>query len=125
MRCVGVECCRTPARGKRRGTVGVAEEDLPVGPFDLQGAVEPLDLAVLPRAVWLDELVLSAEPGNCLFDGGGVAVGQGVVGDQPLNSGDLVGGEVGGSAEQEPRTGGAGLVGQDLGVGEPGVVVDQ
>jgi hypothetical protein len=35
--------------GKRGGTVGVAEEDLPVGPFNLQRAVEPLDLAVLPR----------------------------------------------------------------------------
>ena len=50
--------------GKRGGTVGVAEEDLPVGPFDLQGAVEPLDLAVLPGAVRLDEPVLSAELGN-------------------------------------------------------------
>ncbi len=36
-----------------------------------------------------------------------------------------MGGEVGGGAEQEPRTGGAVLVGQDLGVGEPRVVVDQ
>jgi hypothetical protein len=110
--------------GKRGGTVGVAEVDLPVSPFGLQCAVEPFDLAVLPGAVRLDELVLNAELGNCSLDGGGVAVGQGVVGDQPLNPGDLVGGEVGGSAEQEPRTGGAGLVGQDLGVGEPGVVVD-
>ena len=88
--------------GKRGGTVGVAEEDLPVGPFDLQGAVEPLDLAVLPRAVRLDELVLSPELSDCLLDGGGVAVGQGVVGDQPLNPGNLVGGEVGGSAEPNP-----------------------
>ena len=89
--------------GKRGGTVGVAVEDLPVGPFDLQRAVEPLDLAVLPRAVRLDELVLSAELGNRLLDGGGVAVGQGVVGDQPLNPGDPVGGEVSGGAEQERR----------------------
>jgi hypothetical protein len=50
--------------GKRGGTVGVVEEDLPVGPFDLQRAVEPLDLAVVPRAVRLDELVLGAELGN-------------------------------------------------------------
>jgi len=106
--------------GKRGGAVGVAEEDLPVGPFDLQCAVEPLNFAVLPRAVRLDEFVLSAELGNRLLDGGGVAVGPRVVGDQPLNPGDAVGGEVGGSAEQERGTGGACLVSQDLGVGEPG-----
>ena len=89
-------------RGKCGGTVGVAEEDLPVGPFGLQRAVEPLDLAVLPRAVRPDEPVLSAELGDRLLDGGGVAVGPSVVGDQPLNPRDPVGGEVGGSAEQEP-----------------------
>jgi hypothetical protein len=110
--------------GKRGGTVGVAEEDLPVGPFDLQCAVEPLDFSVLPRAVRLDEPVLNAELGNRLLDGGGVPVGPGVVGDQPLKPGNPVGGEVGGNAEQEPRTGGADLVGEDLGLGEPGVVVD-
>jgi hypothetical protein len=74
--------------------------------------------------VRLDEPVLSAELGNRLFAGAGVAVGPGVVGDQPLDPRDAVGGEVGGGAEQERRTGGAGLVGQDFGVGEPGVVVD-
>jgi hypothetical protein len=47
--------------GKRGGVVRVGDEDLPVGPFGLQRAVEPLDLAVLPRAVRLDELVFSAE----------------------------------------------------------------
>ena len=102
VRCVGVECCRTSARGQARRHGRVAEEDPPVGPFDLQCAVEPLDLAVLPRAVRLDEPVLNAELGNRLLDGGGVPVGPGVVGDQSLNPGNPVGGEVGGSAEQEP-----------------------
>jgi hypothetical protein len=57
--------------------------------------------------------------GNRLLDDGGVPVGPGVVGDQSVNPGNLVGGEVGGSAEQEPCTGGADLVGEDLGLGEP------
>ena len=39
----------------------VAGEDLPVGPLGLQGAVEAFDLAVLPGAVGLDELVLGTE----------------------------------------------------------------
>lgn len=42
--------------GKRGCPVGVGEEDVPVGPFGLQGAVEALDLAVLPGTVRLDEL---------------------------------------------------------------------
>ena len=84
------------------GPLGVAGVGAAVGPFGEQGAVEPLDLAVLPGAVRLDEPVLSAELGNRLLDGGGVAVGPSIVGDQPLNPRDAVGGEVGGSAEQEP-----------------------
>jgi hypothetical protein len=57
--------------------VRVGDEDLPVGPFGLQRAVEPLDLAVLPRAVRLDELVFSAElaattpPANGWWKGSG------------------------------------------------------
>lgn len=41
----------------------VAEEHLAVGPLDLEGAVEALDLAVLPWAVWLDEDLLDAVGG--------------------------------------------------------------
>jgi hypothetical protein len=66
--------------GKRGGTVGVAEEDLPVGPFDLQRAVEPLDLAVLPRAVRLDELVAGSDAGEQVRERSAVAVREGVVG---------------------------------------------
>src|SRR3982751_814249 len=43
-------------RGKGGGALVVAGEDLAVGPFGGQRAVEPFDLAVLPRAVRLDEL---------------------------------------------------------------------
>jgi hypothetical protein len=46
---------------KGGGAFVVGEEDLPVGPLGLQGAVEAFDLAVLPGAVGLDELLLGAE----------------------------------------------------------------
>lgn len=42
---------------KSGGALGVGGEDVPVGPLGLQGAVEAFDLAVLPRAVRLDELL--------------------------------------------------------------------
>jgi hypothetical protein len=44
---------------------------------------------------------------------------QGVVGDDALDGGEAVAGEVAGGAEQERRGGGAGLVVQDLGIGQP------
>ena len=40
-------------------------------------------------------------------------------------AGDAVGGEVVGGAGEERRAGRALLVGQDLGVGQPGVVIDE
>ena len=43
------------------GALGVAGEDLPVSPLADQCAVEALDLAVLPRAVRLDELLPGTE----------------------------------------------------------------
>ena len=46
---------------KGGGAFVVAGEDLPVGPLGGQGAVEALDLAVLPGAVGLDELLRGAE----------------------------------------------------------------
>jgi hypothetical protein len=51
---------------KRRGWLGVGAEDLPVGPFDLRGAVEALDLAFLPGAVRFDELLPGAVRGTDL-----------------------------------------------------------
>src|SRR5205814_6949218 len=107
-----------------RGAFGVAGEDLPVGPFVGEGAVEPLHFAVLPGAMRADELLPGAQGGHGIAEGGAVAVGEGVVGDDALDGGDAVGGEVGGGAEREAGGGGAFFVRQDLGVGEPGVVVD-
>ena len=46
---------------KGGGSIGVAGEDLPVGPLGLQGAVEAFYLAVLPRAVGPDEDMAGAE----------------------------------------------------------------
>src|SRR3954447_8515652 len=50
--------------GKGGGALGVAGECLPVGPFGGQGAVEAFDLAVLPGAVRLDELLPGAQCGD-------------------------------------------------------------
>src|SRR5699024_4347080 len=110
--------------GKGGGSVGVGQEDLAVCPLDLQGAVEAFYFAVLPGAVRLDELVLRADRGDRVSHVVGPAVGEVVVGDYPLDLGDAVGGEVFGGAEHERCAGGALLVGQDLGVGQPGVVID-
>jgi len=44
--------------------VVVAGECLPVGPFGGEGAVESFDLAVLPGAVGLDELLLDTVSGT-------------------------------------------------------------
>jgi hypothetical protein len=65
-----------------------------------------------------------AQGGDGVAEGGAVAVGEGVVGDDPFDGRDAAGGEVAGGAEREAGGGGAFLVGQDLGVGQPGVVVD-
>ena len=64
----------------------------------------------------------SAELGDCLAELGAVAVGEGVVGQHPLHD-HAVGGEERPGPTQEPRAGPAALVGVDLGVGQPGVVV--
>src|SRR3954469_11309830 len=109
--------------GKGGGALGVAGECLPVGPFGGQGAVEAFDLAVLPGAVRLDELLPGAQCGDDLAQR--PPVGPGVVGHHPLDPGNAVGGEVGRAAGEEPGAGAALLVGQHLGVGQPRVVIDQ
>jgi hypothetical protein len=50
---------------------------------------------------------------------------RGVIGDAAVDPFDAVAGELGGGAEQEPRAGRALLVGQNLRVGELGVVIDE
>ena len=72
--------------------VVVGEEDLAVGPLGEQGAVEAFDLAVLPGAVRPDEDLPDAGRGAELAQR--LAVGPGVVGHQPFDPGDAVGGEV-------------------------------
>jgi hypothetical protein len=47
---------------KGSGAVIVGGEDLPVGPLGLEGAVEALDLAVLPGTVRPDEPLGDAMP---------------------------------------------------------------
>src|SRR3954447_12153858 len=96
---------------KGGGALVVAGEGLPVGPLGGQRAVEAFDLAVLPGAVRLDELLPGVEGGDDLAQG--VLVGPGVVGHHPLDAVDAVAGEVGRGPSEERRAGGALLVGQD------------
>jgi hypothetical protein len=109
--------------GKGGGAFVVAGEDLAVGPLGGQGAVESFDLAVLPGAVRLDDRLPGSARGAHVAKR--VPVGPGVVGHEPLDPVNAVGSEVGGSAGEEGRAGGAFLVGEDLGVGQPGVVIDE
>ncbi len=109
----GVKCC---------SAVIVRGEGLPVGPLGLQGSVEPLHLAVLPRAVRLDELL--PDPVHAADAAERVSVRPRVVGDQPLDAGDAAGGEVRDGAFEECSAGRSLLVGKDLRVREPRVVVD-
>jgi hypothetical protein len=84
--------------GKGGGAFVVAGEDLAVGPFGGQGAVEPFDLAVLPRAVRSDGLLPGPDrrAHGCLQ----LLVGEGVVGHGALDPVDAVGGEVGRGRER-------------------------
>jgi hypothetical protein len=52
-----------------------------------------------------------------------VAVGEGVVGQHPLD-GDVMAGEEHPGPAEKPGTAVAALIGQDLGIGQAGVVVD-
>src|SRR4051794_8323301 len=108
--------------GQEGGTVVVAGEDPGVGPLGTQGAAEAFDLAVGPGAVRADELL----PGTDRCCGGGEVPGDpvvlGVVGDDPLD-GDAVAGVEGRGAGEEAGAGGALLIVEDLGVGQPGVIV--
>jgi len=109
--------------GKGLGSLVVAGEDLPVGPFGGEGAIEAFDSAVLPGAVGSDELLGDPE---LVAEGWQVgAVGPGVVGHESFDPGDAGGGEVGDGAGEEPVIGGTFLVGQDPEVCESGVVVDE
>jgi len=108
--------------GKSAGAVGLAGVGAGVGPFVEQGAVEALDLAVglgpVGPAVLVDDAVLGE---------GGVEeaapVGEVVVGQDAFDD-DAPGTEPGFGSAPEGGAGGAGLIGEDLGVDEAAVVVD-
>jgi hypothetical protein len=102
----------------------VAGEDLPVGPLGGQGAVESFDLAVLPGAVRLDELVRGTQGRHRSFDVGALSVAEVVVGDDPFDTGNAVAGEVFGGSQDESGAGGAFLVREDLAVRQAAVVID-
>lgn len=73
----------------------------------------------------LDELLYRTENRADAHEIGAVAVGEGVVGHDPLDAGDALGREVDGCPLNERGAGRALLVGQDLGVHQPGAVVDE
>jgi hypothetical protein len=106
--------------GKDVGSGLVAGEGLPVGPFCLQGAVEPLDLAFEPGAVGSDDSLDGAEAGDRGPECGRVAVGESFVGDDSLDL-DAVASAKPGCAGEVPGAGVTAFVGVDLGIGEPGV----
>lgn len=64
-----------------------------------------------------------AQLGQDRPDLGAVTVGNGVVGQDPLD-GDAMAGEEGAGSAQEPRAGRGALIAQHLGIRQPGVVVD-
>lgn len=96
----------------------VAGECLPVGPFSGQSAIESLDLAVLPRAVRFDELLRGPQFGADAFHLRRMAVGEGVVGEDPFDAVDALGSEVSSGSAQKVRAGDALFIGKNLEVGQ-------
>ncbi len=81
---------------KSVGAVGIGGEGSVVGPFGLQGAVESLHLAVLPRAVRLDEFVPGTQVANGQCHVGRSAVAEMVVCDYPFDARNPLGRKVSG-----------------------------
>jgi len=101
----------------------VRKEWLPVCPVLLQGSVEPLGLAVLPRAVRPRLHVPRAEERQGVLERAGDDVVLRVVGHHGPDR-DAVLGEELCCLGEERSAGGALLIGQDLRECEPGVVID-
>lgn len=97
---------------------------MPVGPFDLEGPVEAFDFPVLPWAVGADRQMFGVDGGENLGDGAAFGVAPMVVGHHGFDAGDPVRSEKVGGSCQEPGAGVSTFVGMDLGVSEPGVVID-
>jgi len=91
----------------------------------LKGPVEAFGFAVGPGAAGLDEALDCPGVRNGLMERGGVAVGEGVVGDDVFDPVDVVAGEAACGAGEEPRSGGALLVGEDFGGADASVVIDR
>ncbi|NYI03534.1 hypothetical protein FHU37_000477 [Allostreptomyces psammosilenae] len=108
--------------GQGVGALLVAGVGLEVGPFLGQGAVEAFDLAVGLGVVGAGAFVGDAAGGQDVAPAGGGVAGS-VVGQDAFD-GDSVSVEERAGADPEQGGGGGGLVGQDLAVGEAGVVVD-
>ena len=96
---------------------------MPVGPLVQHRAVEPLHLGVGLGPIGAGEALDRAEVGNGLAEVVIGAVVAGGVGHDPLD-GDAVGVEPATSAAQEPGAGLAPRIGQDLDIGQPGVMID-
>ncbi len=92
-----------------------AGEDLTVGPFGF---------AVGPGVAELDNAFNGSEISDGLAECSGVAVGEGVVGDDAFDPVDAVRGEVARGAGEEPGRGGALYVGEDFGIADAGVLID-
>lgn len=108
--------------GQGRGPARLALPGAPVLPLLGEGAVHALDLPVLPGAVGARVLVLDPAP---LQQGVELAapVAGAVVGHHALYA-DAQAAEEREAARHERRTGALSLVGQQLGVGDAGEVVD-
>ena len=109
-------------KGVSSGLVG--GEDLPVGPFGGEGAVEAFDFAVGPGAVRFDEPLLSSDRGDRVLEIGRVPISERVVGEDSFDPRDALAGEELGRAQQNAGRGGSFLVIVDLGIGQAAVVVD-
>lgn len=107
-----------------RCPLGVRGVGPQVGPFVEQGAVEAFDLVVGLRPVGTGEFPGRPEVGQGGFPGQALAVGPGVVCQDPFDPGDAGAVEERGRSGQEGRAGRAFLVGVDLAVGQAGVVVE-
>ncbi len=92
-----------------------------VGPLGGEGAIEPFDLAVGLRPVGAGPFVDDAGT-ECSSEFLGAIAGS-VIG-QDACDGDPMVGEEGPSAGPEPGRGVLAFICEDLGIGEPGVVVD-
>ena len=106
------------------GAFVVVGVDLPVCPFDLEGPVEALYLAVLPWAMGADAYVIGVEGLEDSLESVALGVGPVVVGHHRFDTGDSMGGEELGGSGHEPCRGVALFVGEYLRIGPPGVIVD-